>query len=124
MIEQEELEKGIMRVVAGPEKKARLLFQKEQRITAYHEIGHGLVGHFLEDTHLVHKIIVVSRGQALGLDDFAPDRGSLSDDAQGVLEQIAMTLGGRAAEELVWNEATYGRRERSSRRSRRPRSRW
>ncbi|HET7137160.1 MAG TPA: ATP-dependent zinc metalloprotease FtsH, partial [Gaiellaceae bacterium] len=67
VIEQEELEEGIMRVIAGPEKKARLLSEKEQRITAYHEMGHALVGHFLEHTDPVHKITIVSRGQALGL---------------------------------------------------------
>src|SRR5271168_3097293 len=64
-IGQEELEEGIMRVIAGPEKKARLLSEKEQRITAYHEMGHALVGHFLEHTDPVHKITIVSRGQAL-----------------------------------------------------------
>ena len=67
VIEQDELEEGIMRVIAGPEKKARLLSEKEQRITAYHEMGHALVGHFLENTDPVHKITIVSRGQALGL---------------------------------------------------------
>ena len=66
-IEQEELEEGIMRVIAGPEKKARLLSEKERKITAYHEMGHALVGHYLEHTNPVHKITIVSRGQALGL---------------------------------------------------------
>ncbi len=67
VIEQDDLEEGIMRVIAGPEKKARLLSEKEQRITAYHEMGHALVGHFLENTNPIHKITIVSRGQALGL---------------------------------------------------------
>ena len=66
IIEQEELEEGIMRVVAGPEKKARLLSEHERKITAYHEMGHALVGHYLEHTDPVHKITIVSRGQALG----------------------------------------------------------
>ena len=66
-IGQDDLEEGIMRVIAGPEKKARLLSEKEQRITAYHEMGHALVGHFLENTNPIHKITIVSRGQALGL---------------------------------------------------------
>ena len=82
-IEQEELEEGIMRVIAGPEKKARLLSEKEQRITAYHEMGHALVGHFLENTNPIHKITIVSRGQALGLHDLAADRGSLHADEAG-----------------------------------------
>ena len=67
MIDHDDLEEGIMRVIAGPEKKARLLSEKEQRITAYHEMGHGLVGHFLEHTDPVHTITIVSRGQALCL---------------------------------------------------------
>ncbi|HVM11482.1 MAG TPA: ATP-dependent zinc metalloprotease FtsH, partial [Actinomycetota bacterium] len=67
VIGQDELEEGIMRVIAGPEKKARLLGEKERKITAYHEMGHALVGHYLENTNPVHKITIVSRGQALGL---------------------------------------------------------
>ena len=83
VIEQDELEEGIMRVIAGPEKKARLLSEKEQRITAYHEMGHALVGHFLENTDPIHKITIVSRGPGARPDDLAPGRGSLPDDAQG-----------------------------------------
>ena len=60
VVEQDDLEEGIMRVIAGPEKKARLLSEKEQRITAYHEMGHALVGHFLENTNPIHKITIVS----------------------------------------------------------------
>ncbi len=108
VIEQEELEEGIMRVIAGPEKKARLLSEKEQRITAYHEMGHALVGHFLENTDPVHKITIVSRGQALGLTISLPTEDRYLTTRQALLEQIAMTMGGRAAEELVFNEITTG----------------
>src|SRR5574342_276682 len=59
MIEQDELEEGIMRVIAGPEKKARLLSEKERKITAYHELGHAIVGHYLEHTDEVHKISII-----------------------------------------------------------------
>ena len=65
-ITKNELEEGIMRVIAGPEKKTRLLSEKERLITAYHEMGHALVGHFLPNCDPVHKISVISRGQALG----------------------------------------------------------
>ena len=65
-IGQNELEEGIMRVIAGPEKKSRLFSEKERKITAYHEMGHALVGFYLEGTDEVHKISIVSRGQALG----------------------------------------------------------
>jgi cell division protease FtsH len=108
VIEQEELEEGIMRVIAGPEKKARLLSEKEQRITAYHEMGHALVGHFLENTDPVHKITIVSRGQALGLTISLPTEDRYLTTRTALLEQIAMTMGGRAAEELVFNEVTTG----------------
>jgi cell division protease FtsH len=108
VIEQEELEEGIMRVIAGPEKKARLLSEKEQRITAYHEMGHALVGHFLEHTDPVHKITVVSRGQALGLTISLPTEDRYLTTRKALLEQIAMTMGGRAAEEIVFNEVTTG----------------
>src|SRR5262249_2085524 len=65
-IEQEELEEGIMRVIAGPEKKTRLFSEEERRITAYHELGHAIVGHFLDQESDVHKISIIGRGQALG----------------------------------------------------------
>ncbi len=108
VIEQEELEEGIMRVIAGPEKKARLLSEKEQRITAYHEMGHAIVGHFLENTDPVHKITIVSRGQALGLTISLPSEDRYLTTRKALLEQIAMTMGGRAAEEIVFNEVTTG----------------
>jgi cell division protease FtsH len=108
VIEQEELEEGIMRVIAGPEKKARLLSEKEQRITAYHEMGHALVGQLLENTDPVHKITIVSRGQALGLTISLPTEDRYLTTRRALLEQIAMTMGGRAAEEIVFNEITTG----------------
>jgi cell division protease FtsH len=107
-IEQNDLEEGIMRVIAGPEKKARLLSEKEQRITAYHEMGHALVGHFLENTNPIHKITIVSRGQALGLTISLPTEDRYMQTKQALQEEIAMTLGGRAAEELVFSEVTTG----------------
>ena len=108
VIEQDELEEGIMRVIAGPEKKARLLSEKEQRITAYHEMGHAIVGHSLEHTAPIHKITIVSRGQALGLTISLPGEDRYLTTRSALLEQIAMTMGGRAAEEIVFNEVTTG----------------
>ncbi len=108
MIGQEELEEGIMRVIAGPEKKARLLSEKERKITAYHEMGHALVGHFLEDTNPVHKITIVSRGQALGLTISLPTEDRYLTTRSALMDDLAMTLGGRAAEELVFHEVTTG----------------
>jgi cell division protease FtsH len=107
-IGQEDLEEGIMRVIAGPEKKARLLSEKEQRITAYHEMGHALVGHFLEHTDPVHKVTIVSRGQALGLTVSLPTEDRYIMGKTALIHTIAMTLGGRAAEDLVFHEVTTG----------------
>jgi cell division protease FtsH len=108
MIEQDELEEGIMRVIAGPEKKARLLSEKERKITAYHEMGHALVGHYLENTNPVHKITIVSRGQALGLTISLPTEDRYLTTKSALMDDLAMTLGGRAAEELVFHEVTTG----------------
>jgi cell division protease FtsH len=107
-ITQTELEEGIMRVIAGPEKKTRVMGEKERLVTAYHEMGHAMVAHFLDNTDPVHKISIISRGQALGYtislpteDKFLTTRAELSDT-------LAMTLGGRAAEEIVFSEVTTG----------------
>ena len=107
-ITQHELEEGIMRVIAGPEKKTRVMGEKERLVTAYHEMGHAMVAHYLQHTDPVHKISIISRGQALGYtislpteDKFLTTRAELSD-------QLAMTLGGRAAEEIVFSEITTG----------------
>jgi cell division protease FtsH len=103
-----ELEEGIMRVIAGPEKKTRLLSEHERKVTAYHEMGHALVGHYLPNCDPVHKISIISRGQALGYTISLPaeDKFLMTKSALG--EQMAATLGGRAAEELVFHEVTTG----------------
>ncbi len=108
VIEQEELEEGIMRVIAGPEKRTRLFSEEERKITAYHEMGHALVGHYLEHTDEVHKISIISRGQALGYTISLPREDRYLTTKSSLMEQMAMTLGGRAAEELVFHEVTTG----------------
>jgi cell division protease FtsH len=105
---QDELEEGIMRVLAGPEKKARLLSEQERKITAYHEMGHALVGHYLENTNPIHKITIVSRGQALGLTISLPTEDRYLQTRSALMDDLGMTLGGRAAEELVFHEITTG----------------
>jgi cell division protease FtsH len=103
-----ELEEGIMRVIAGPEKKTRLLSEHERKVTAYHEMGHALVGHYLPDCDPVHKISIISRGQALGYTISLPSEDKFLTTKQALMDQMAMTLGGRAAEELVFHEVTTG----------------
>jgi cell division protease FtsH len=107
-IGQDELEEGIMRVIAGPEKKTRVMSEKERLITAYHEMGHALVGHFLEHSDPVHKISVISRGQALGYTISMPQEDRFLTTRAELKDTMAMTLGGRAAEELVFSEITTG----------------
>jgi len=107
-ITQIELEEGIMRVIAGPEKKTRVMSDKERRITAYHEMGHAMVGHFLPNADPVHKISVISRGQALGYTISLPAEDKFLTTRAELQDTMAMTLGGRAAEEIVFGEVTTG----------------
>jgi cell division protease FtsH len=107
-IDHLQLEEGIMRVIAGPEKKTRVMSEKERRITAYHEMGHALVAHFLDNTDPVHKISVISRGQALGYTISLPTEDKFLTTRAELQDTMAMTLGGRAAEELVFSEVTTG----------------
>jgi cell division protease FtsH len=108
VVELAELEDAIMRIIAGPEKRTRLLSEAELKITAYHEMGHALVGHYLPHTDRVHKISIISRGQALGITVSLPKEDRFLQTRSFLLDQIAMTLGGRAAEELVFAEVTTG----------------
>jgi cell division protease FtsH len=103
-----ELEEGIMRVIAGPEKKTRLLSEHERKVTAYHEMGHALVGHYLPNCDPVHKISIISRGQALGYTIALPSEDKFLQTRSALMDGMAMTLGGRAAEELVFHEVTTG----------------
>ncbi len=107
-IGQHELEEGIMRVIAGPEKKTRVMSEKERRITAYHEMGHAIVGHYLEHSDPVHKISVIGRGQALGYTISMPTEDRFLTTRAELTDSMAMTLGGRAAEEIVFQEITTG----------------
>ena len=107
-ITQIELEEGIMRVIAGPEKKTRVMSSNERKITAYHEMGHAIVGHFLPNSDPIHKISVISRGQALGYTISLPGEDKFLTTRAELLDTMAMTLGGRAAEEIVFGEITTG----------------
>jgi cell division protease FtsH len=97
-----------MRVVAGPEKKTRVMGEKERLVTAYHEMGHAIVGHFLEHSDPVHKISIISRGQALGYTISLPSEDKFLTTKAELQDTMAMTLGGRAAEEIVFGEITTG----------------
>jgi cell division protease FtsH len=107
-ITQDELEEGIMRVIAGPEKKTRVMSDKERRITAFHEMGHAIVGHYLPNADPIHKISIISRGQALGVTISLPGEDKFLTTRAELLDTMAMTLGGRAAEEIIFSEITTG----------------
>ncbi len=97
-----------MRVIAGPEKKTRVMSEKERLITAYHEVGHAIVGQLLQNTDPVHKISIISRGQALGYTISLPTEDKFLTTRAELTDTMAMTLGGRAAEEIVFGEITTG----------------
>ncbi|OGC41443.1 hypothetical protein A2526_04840 [candidate division WOR-1 bacterium RIFOXYD2_FULL_36_8] len=103
-----EVEEAIDRVMAGPEKKSRAISDKEKNIIAYHEVGHAMLSKVLPNADPVHKISILPRGMALGYTLALPleDKYLISKDQ--VLEQIMVLLGGRVAEELVFNMATSG----------------
>ena len=107
-ISMHELEEGIMRVIAGPEKKTRVMSEKERLVTAFHEMGHAIVGHLLPNTDPVHKVSIISRGQALGYTISLPSEDKFLTSRAELTDTMAMTLGGRAAEEIVFGEITTG----------------
>jgi cell division protease FtsH len=102
------LEEAIDRVTAGPKRKSVLLSEKERKIIAYHEGGHALVGHALAHADPVHKITIIPRGRALGYTASAPTEEKFLVSRAEMMDQLAMLLGGRTAEELVFHEPTTG----------------
>jgi cell division protease FtsH len=102
------LEEAIDRVTAGPKRKSVLLSEKERKIIAYHEGGHALVGHALPNADPVHKITIIPRGRALGYTASAPAEDKFLVSRAEMMDQLAMLLGGRTAEELVFHEPTTG----------------
>jgi cell division protease FtsH len=103
-----ELEEAIDRVVAGPERKTRLIGEKEKRIIAYHEGGHALVAHALPNADPVHKISVIPRGRALGYTLTLPTEDRFLVTREELIDELAMLLGGRVSEELVIGDITTG----------------
>ena len=108
LIDNDALDEAIDRVVAGPQKRTRIMSDKEKKITAYHEGGHALVAAALPNTDPVHKITILSRGRALGYTMVLPDEDKYSTTRNEMLDQLAYMLGGRAAEELVFHDPTTG----------------
>ncbi|MDP3972802.1 MAG: ATP-dependent zinc metalloprotease FtsH [Candidatus Nanopelagicales bacterium] len=108
VIDNESLDEAIDRVVAGPQKRTRLMDDREKTITAYHEGGHALVAAALPNSDPVHKITILPRGRALGYTMVLPDKDKYSTTRNEMLDQLAYMLGGRAAEEMVFHDPTTG----------------
>ncbi|MEU3186410.1 ATP-dependent zinc metalloprotease FtsH [Streptomyces sp. NPDC006923] len=108
LIDNHSLDEAIDRVVAGPQKRTRIMSEKEKKITAYHEGGHALVAAASPNSDPVHKITILSRGRALGYTMVLPDEDKYSTTRNEMLDQLAYMLGGRAAEELVFHDPTTG----------------
>jgi cell division protease FtsH len=108
LITDEDLDEAIDRVIAGPQKRTRLMSEKEKLITAYHEGGHALVAAALPGTDPVHKVTILPRGRALGYTMVLPDEDKYSQTRSEMLDKLAYMLGGRAAEEMVFHDPTTG----------------
>jgi len=108
LIDNAALDEAIDRVIAGPQKRTRVMSEHEKKITAYHEGGHALVAAALPGTDPVHKITILPRGRALGYTMVLPDVEKYSTTRAEMLDQLAYMLGGRAAEELVFHDPTTG----------------
>ncbi len=108
LVTNEALDEAIDRVLAGPQKRSRLMNEKEKKITAYHEGGHALVAAALNDTDPVHKVTILPRGRALGYTMVLPEEDKYSTTRNEMLDQLAYMLGGRVAEELVFHDPTTG----------------
>jgi len=107
-IGQPEMEEAIERVVMGPERKSRLISDEEKRIIAYHEAGHAIVANAIIEADPVQKVTIVGRGQAGGVTWFRPDEDRILMSRKKLLATLAMALGGRAAEELIFDDITSG----------------
>jgi len=108
MITDEALDEAIDRVIAGPQRRTRLMSEREKLITAYHEGGHALVAAALPGTDPVHKVTILPRGRALGYTMVLPDRDKYSQTRSEMLDSLAYMLGGMAAEALIFHDVTSG----------------
>src|ERR671919_1129783 len=107
-ISMHELEEAVDRVLAGPQRRSRVISEKEKKVIAYHEAGHALVSHALPNADPVHKVSIVSRGRALGYTLTLPTEDRFLVTRSELIDELAMLLGGRVAEELVFDEPTTG----------------
>lgn len=108
IINDKEIQESMERVIAGPERKGRIIDQRTRKTIAFHESGHALVGHLLEHADPVHKISIISRGRALGYTLSIPDDDKPLNSRNEMRDQLAVFLGGRVAEEIFCEDITTG----------------
>lgn len=108
VISMDEVTESMERVIAGPERKGRVMNEQTKRIIAYHESGHALVGHTLEHADPVHKISIISRGRALGYTLSLPSEDKVLNSTREMYDELAVLLGGRVAEEIYCDDITTG----------------
>jgi cell division protease FtsH len=107
-VDMELVDEAIDRIMAGPERKSRVLSDHERRVIAYHEAGHALVGHVLHHTDPIHKVSIIARGRALGWTLSLPEQDRYLRTRSQLHDDLAMLLGGRTAEEMVFGDPTTG----------------
>ncbi|MDX2020690.1 MAG: ATP-dependent zinc metalloprotease FtsH [Deltaproteobacteria bacterium] len=103
-----DLEMAKDKVLMGPERRSLIISEKEKRVTAYHEAGHALVGKMVTSSDPIHKVTIIPRGRALGLTQQLPEEDRLNLSKEGAVDQIAVAMGGRVAEELIFGQITTG----------------
>ncbi len=108
IIGNEEILESIEKVIMGPERKGKTFLEREKKITAYHEAGHAVVGHLLPNTDPIHKISIISRGHAAGYTLNLPQEDKTFHTRSEFIDELAMLLGGYAAEKLIFNDLTTG----------------
>jgi len=107
-ITMEEVQQSIERIIAGPEKKSRIISDEEKRIIAYHEAGHALAAYYLPHADPIHKISVISRGMSLGYTITLPEQDRYLISRSELMDKLTQLLGGRASEEIVFSDITTG----------------
>jgi len=107
-ITMDDLEKAMLKVMAGPEKRSKVISEKERRLTAYHEAGHAVVSKYLEHVDPVHHITIVPRGMAGGMTIFRPQEDKNFSSRSEMFERIVSALGGRVAEKLILDDISTG----------------
>jgi len=108
VVTQSELDEAVDRVIAGPERRSRVMTEEDRRLTAYHEGGHALVGHAMPQADPVHKVTIIPRGHAGGYTRSLPLTDKVYQKRSELVDELAVALGGRTAEEIIYGDPSTG----------------